>query len=79
MRFSAVAVAAAISCLSTASFAQDVRGYGYGEAPGARIEPFDYGMWWQYRGGPKSTSTTSLAFGVPGYQFYGYGPPPDRY
>jgi hypothetical protein len=86
MRFSAVGVAAAITCLSTTSFAQDVRGYGYGQdvrgygdAPGARIEPFDYGMRWQYHGGPKSTSTTGLAFGVPGYQAYGFGPPPDRY
>jgi hypothetical protein len=77
MRFSAVGVAAAITCLSTTSFAQDVRGYG--DAPGARIEPFDYGMRWQYHGGPKSTSTTGLAVGVPGYQAYGFGPPPDRY
>jgi hypothetical protein len=77
MRLSALAVAAVITCLSNASFAQDMRGYGY--ESGARIEPFAYGMWWQYRGGPKSTSTTDLAFGAPGYPAYGFGLPPDRY
>jgi hypothetical protein len=77
MRLSAFAAAAAITCLSNASFAQDVRGYGY--APGTGIEAYDYGPWWQYRGGPKSTSTTSLNYGAPNDEAYGFGPPPDRY
>jgi hypothetical protein len=82
----AMAVGATITLSSNAGFAQYAPGYF--DAPGAPIDAYSYGPWWQYRGGPKSTSTTDLIYAAPVYTPYGYVPygvvpygvvPPDGY
>jgi hypothetical protein len=68
-------VAGAILITSTASFPQNVVGpLGLGAGI---YDPYGgYGLvWWQYRGGPRSTVNTDLYYVPPGYVAPGY----DRY
>ena len=63
-------VAGAILLASTASFAQNIVGPLGPLGPGVgAYDPYSgYGrVWWQYRGGPKSTATTDLYYLPPDY------------
>ena len=74
----AAAVCGTVALASAASFGQAAYTEGAPPSVGAYY-PYAGGyypeVWWQYRGGPKSTSTNDIYYRSPGFEVYSFEGP----
>lgn len=77
----AAGVCGTVALTSAASFGQAAYTEGPPPGVGGPTYYYPYGggyspeVWWQYRGGPKSTSTTDLYYVNPGFEVYSFEGP----